>query len=137
MSTSEDIEKEVIRRVALIVKDIQQELDDMRDKYVAADFRASVAEWAVAGVMSRNVRFCVAPEELADKSRLYDLSQHFARQAAAMLLHDADLAFRQHSELWELKARAGSLTVRYRDPMATTPPPKESWPKPFGTAKHP
>lgn len=130
-TASEVIELEVRRRVALCLRDSYQEIAELREKLVATDFRASVAEWAVAGVMGCNVRFVIAPEELTDSARVARVTEHFARLAGAMMLERAELHFRQHSELWLLKARQSPESVVYRDPLATTIPPKESWPRPF------
>lgn len=126
---NDDIEAEIERRLKLALRDHEQAIAEIRRQLLAAEFRAAVAEWAVAGIVGQGVHLRVDTHEVKE-NRLLDLAHNLSRSTAASMLKMAELAFRDHAALWALRAKV-SPTVQYRDAGDPKPPPKESWPLPY------
>lgn len=67
-----------------------------------AKHRARVAEWAVVGVASYNVRVDVDPRAMAADS-YREACRHIAKNAADHLLHGAKLAFKEWATATEMR----------------------------------
>jgi uncharacterized protein (UPF0210 family) len=114
-------------------KEDRETIRDLTTKLKAAEFRAQIAEWAVAGVASWNVRIAVQPEELhADERKLLDMVRYIGRNAAEQLLHSAKLHFQQHAEHYELMSNTDPS--RFINLMGSEKeiPGKPFWPQPKG-----
>jgi hypothetical protein len=127
-------EEECERRIKLALRDHEHAMREMHEKLLAAEFRAAVAEWAVAGIAGQGVRIQIDREELLTNKGI-DLAHYLGRSTAAQMLNAAELAFRDHAALWELRARVPPYAVTYRSAGDPKPPPKESWPLPYKVPK--
>lgn len=75
-----------------------------RDK---AFYDRNIAQWAVVGVVSRNVHVHQAIDHasIAQSRDLEGLGDALGRQCAHMLVEEAGLAFKEHARLYEAECR--------------------------------
>lgn len=123
-------ETECVRRVEHATKELQKALRK-------AEFRACVAEWAVAGIVAQKVSVTHALAQAATDQAwdIRGVEKAIGHQCAVALLRRAGLEFRNHAELAHLKH---ALTREFRPACATEDPVLEmqyAWPLPFGYSK--
>lgn len=123
-------EEECRRRIDRATKDLRERIDALIDERDAAEFRAAVAEWAVAGVAAFNVRTSISNATAMQAG--IDLGQEIGRNAGAQLLHNAGLAFKEHAEHCRLMRELPP----HRDYIAPSValPSRHYWPRPFHRA---
>lgn len=109
---------------ALIAKQEQQ----LRE----ARFKLAVAEWALSGLMSRNLSLRVGVSEIdLEQARNRDqLLRHLGASAGHQFFQAAELAFKDHAEMYRIKVQATSKDP-YRQHIASEVPHSYTWPRPF------
>src|SRR5689334_23984243 len=68
--SASDIEREVQRRLEFATERYKREISDLRETIKVLEFRAAVAEWAVSGVLARNLSLRVAIDPDRKSTRL-------------------------------------------------------------------
>ena len=122
---------DIVERLLKEIDWSRGEIERLKKRLLAEQFRAAVAEWAVAGVVSERVqiRQTVTSQELRGTPDPLDIARYAGRYAGAALLERSRLAFKDHAQLYEL--------MKQRDPMLGPPkladelPPIDTWPRPF------
>lgn len=97
-----------------------------------ARFKLAVAEWALSGLMSRNLRLSVGVSEIdLEQARNRDqLLRHLGASAGHQFFQAAELAFKDHAEMYRIKVQATSKDP-YRQHIASEVPHSYTWPRPF------
>ena len=123
-------EEECRRRIDSATKHLHDQIDILIEARDEAEFRAAVAEWAVAGVAALNVRIAVPNAAVMQAGA--DLGRAVGSNAGAELLHRAGLAFKEHAEHYRLMKESPPHRD-YTAPSATLPN-RAYWPRPFHRA---
>lgn len=123
-------EDECARRISAAVGDLNRRNQALQNQLKEAEYRVALAEWAVAGVISRNLHLNIdiSPQMLtgADPAAL---TMHIGRTAGREFLHAAELEFKMHAEYAKLQQRVmGEYAGEFLTPSAI---PDRPWPRPF------
>ncbi len=124
-------EEECLRRITDARASDRRHINELNKALKKAEFRAAIAEWAVAGVIGYNLRM-VLPDYEKRLQSLMDAADYAGKRAGAEFLHRAGLAFTQHAKMSEMLA---SINFRESGHMVYDVheiPSRESWPLPFG-----
>lgn len=115
--------------VKAVTMGLQMQIAGLEKQLMEAEFKRAVAEWAVAGVLSRQLHLNV---EIATASDPLELAKHVGRNAGYQFVHAAELQFKDHAELARLKNTTNNyydFAIHNSAPDAL--PTKSYWPKPF------
>jgi hypothetical protein len=124
-------ETEFNYRLEQRTKELRQDLEKAHEALREAKFRAAVAEWAVAGVISRQLSLRVAISENSQAQQAVDLARAVGGNAGAELLHRAELAFKDHAEFSALKMQCPPH-VRFQHASGRVEEtPFYNWPRPY------
>jgi hypothetical protein len=104
---------------------LQRRIEQLEEEVKHTEFRASVAEWAVRGIVAYQARIHVTPQMMMDTKHTMKMIEVFGQQCAHSLLHQAGLEFKKHAEFYELRAK----TLPRFDIDPDRIPDKEHWPK--------
>lgn len=97
-----------------------------------ARFKLAVAEWALSGLMSRNLHLNVGVSEIdLEQARNKDsVVRNIGACAGHQFFQAAELAFKDHAEMSRLKAAVPPS--QYYQHVATSEIPQSyTWPRPF------
>lgn len=97
-----------------------------------ARFKLAVAEWALSGLMSRNLHLNVGVSEIdLEQARNKDsVVRNIGACAGHKFFQVAELAFKDHAEMYRIKAQA-TFKDEYRQHIASEVPDSYTWPRPF------
>lgn len=126
-------EEECRRRIEVATAELRRELEQAAKTIRSLDLRAAIAEWAVAGVLSRNLRLNMAVSGTQlDQQRqgAMDLAHAMGCNAGDQFLHAAELAFKEHAEHSRLMAECPPH-IHYRHESAEFTEGRIFWPRPF------
>lgn len=128
-------QEDCAKRIEWAMRDLRRDMAELQVKLRQAEYRATIAEWAVAGVISRgiNIKFSLHPGALSAARDLHEISRRIGMEAGAYFLNKAELAFRDHAELTQLRMQ--SPPHRHLQHTSSEPGPRlpyrECWPRPF------
>lgn len=113
-------------------RSLREDLARANEALREAKFQAAVAEWAVAGVISRQLSLRVSMSETEQATqRAVDLARAVGANAGAELLHRAELAFKDHAEFSSLKMQCPPH-VRFNHVSGRVDEsPSYNWPRPY------
>lgn len=80
-----------------------REMQEERERTKAAEFDATVARWAVQGLLARNLRLMLPDFAQIKGNQILDVAEHLGKRCAHDFLHGAELAFRAHAEFARAK----------------------------------
>jgi hypothetical protein len=128
--SAEAIEAEVLRRLAVITAGYTARIDDLQKLLEEISYGRAVAEWALAGVLSRNLhlKLSVDTTQAQERDRLI---AHLARNAGQEFLHAAKLEFTQHAEHAELQHRHYQDYSAHISNDPNRRPQDQYWPRPY------
>jgi hypothetical protein len=115
-------------------RDLRQENEKLRADLTQAKFHAAVAEWAVAGVLTRNVSLNLAVNGTTLDQQRQDavtLAKALGMKAGAEFLHRAELAFLKHAEYSSLMMQCPPHVRFSHNSGGPEVTPFYSWPRPF------
>lgn len=126
-------EEECRKRIESATADLRRELEQAAKTIRSLDLRAAIAEWAVAGVLSRNLRLNVsAGAQLQAEQNAVDLARALGANAGHQFLHAAELAFKEHAEhsrlMAEVPPHTNYLHSSIDDEFSAS---RAFWPRPF------
>lgn len=98
-------EAEHKRILAIVTADLRKDLDRANEKLRDMELRACIAEWAVAGILSRNLYVKVAMSDQDQRQRAVDIARDVGGNAGMQFLHAAELAFKEHAKHSELMTK--------------------------------
>ncbi len=124
-------EEECLRRIKAATESRDREIRGLEDALKKAEFRAAIAEWAVAGVVGYNFRM-VMPDYEQRMQSLLDAADHAGRRAGAEFLHRAGLEFTQHAKMSEMLATVNFRETGHMVYDVHAIPDRSTWPLPFG-----
>jgi extradiol dioxygenase family protein len=110
-------------------KDLREQITRLDAELKAAQFGRAVAEWAVAGVMSRQLSLRVAVDH-TQQQNLLDMARALGANAGNQFLHAAELAFKDHAEFASLKMQCPPH-VRFEHVSGRVDAGKYNWPRPY------
>lgn len=133
--TNAEVEERIGRALELARAEWAKDFNRLQEMYKQAEFRAAVAEWAVAGLMARDLRlsFQIGNAALEQKlNNVFDMAGAMGKQAGREFLNRAELAFKDHAQLSELRLRLNREhnwhTVMPADAFDVS---KVCWPRPY------
>lgn len=95
-----------------------------------ASFRAAIAEWAVAGVISRQLSLRVSLDNSQAQNAL-DMARAIGGNAGHQFLHAAELAFKDHAEMSTLKMKTPPHVHVQHVSGRVEDTPFYNWPRPY------
>jgi hypothetical protein len=92
--------EETIESLKLKIDLLQQEKRSLENDNEYLSFKREVAEWAVYGVINKNLKISLDPDVLYQTG--YNISYEMGKISGKQFLHESELAFKQHAEMNEL-----------------------------------
>ena len=121
-------EAEYNERLAFMTTSLREDLAKASEKIRELEFRSCIAEWAVAGVLSRNLQLVFATSDQRQQS--VDSASAIGRNAGIQFLRLAELEFKDHAKHAELmrKIPPHEIYSHTSEKFATD---RCYWPRPF------
>lgn len=137
MTRIEELEKYIEALRVAHAREMQEE----RERTKAAEFDATVAKWAVQGLLGRNLRLMLPDFAQIKAGAVLEVAEHLGKRCAHDFLHGAELAFRDQAEFHRARhhimylenhGRANGLHFRpfdeYRHDDKQPIPQRRDWP---------
>jgi hypothetical protein len=127
-----EVEDEVRRRLEFATQGLRRELSEQKRINEFLEFKLAVAEWAVAGVLARNLRLNVRldPAVMDQAQNMLDVAERMGATAGHQFLRGAELNFKLHADMAQLKSEVPPHTS-YRHTAEEGVPHPIFWPRPF------
>jgi hypothetical protein len=123
-------EKELSALIAQATFDLRKDVDTLQEKLRASELRACIAEWAVAGVLSRNLFVQVSEHGNMTPSEAITYARHVGGNAGQEFLHAAELHFKDHARHSELMSRMPPY-MDYNHRSEKFAVGQSNWPRPY------
>lgn len=117
------------RILAFVTSELRRDLERAEEKLNAMELRACIAEWAVAGLMSRDLRLQVTMSE-PQLNEAIDAARYIGDRAGSKFLHAAELAFKEHARHAELMSKMPPY-ANYEHISGKFTAGKSCWPRPY------
>lgn len=124
--TREDLQRVVQATTQQLNNDIEVLARKLRD----TEFRACLAEWAIAGVLSQNLHLSVKFDGDQKQSDALETARYIGKSAGSQFLHAAGLAFKEHAKHSELMSKTPPYE-QYKHISAPFDRAKSTWPRAF------